>query len=198
MDSALQCNDFVGNNDAVDVVHRRHRWPEQRRRCTARSTATSLLNVPAAYVLLAGGNITNTGNIFAQHGQWSMPACAAAPTLATVNGVTGVTVNRLWDVTDWHRGGVLRSSGRSRRYRDRHAGSSIVNTGSISAGCVGFVVLEASGDIRSGTLGSNDTLVGLFADDGIFIDSYSNSSKVELYNVVSGYTTNKTLPFLLT
>jgi hypothetical protein len=38
--------------------------------------------------------------------------------------------------------------------------------------------------------------VGLFSDIGTYIDSYQDASKVELYGVVSGYTTNKTLPWL--
>ena len=59
-----------------------------------------------------------------------------------------------------------------------------------------WITIQAKGNVRSGILGSGDTQVGLFSDQGIYIDSYSNSSKVELYNVVSGYTTNKTLPFL--
>ncbi len=41
-----------------------------------------------------------------------------------------------------------------------------------------------------------DTQVGLFADDRIYVDSYSNAGMVELYNVVSSYTTNTNLRFL--
>ena len=155
------------------------------------------LNLPAAYVLLAGGNITNTGNIFARD-VWVQAGLRASPGLATVNGVTGVTVNRLWNVT-W---GAIETAPWIRPAAPfteiATPGSSIVNTGSISSvsAFISRIWLGASGDIRSGTAGNTDTLVGLFSDTSIFIDSYSDSSKVELYNVVSSYTINKTLPSL--
>ena len=80
------------------------------------------------------------------------------------------------------------------------ATGNVTNEGSISAAGVAldeYLLIGAKGNVRSGVLGSTDTQVGLFSDQGTYIvDSYSNTGKVELYNVVSGYTTNKTLPFL--
>jgi hypothetical protein len=59
-----------------------------------------------------------------------------------------------------------------------------------------YIAIQAKGNVRSGIAGNISTQIGLYSDLGIYIDSYSNTSTVELYNVVSGYSTNKTLPFL--
>ncbi|MCC7041138.1 MAG: hypothetical protein IT516_12590 [Burkholderiales bacterium] len=159
-------------------------------------------NDPAAYVLIAGNNVNvlNTGNIFGEQVTINAGLIATATT-ATVNGVTNVTVNRLFNVDTalevalgyvGTAPGMLTISG--------PAGSgNIVNEGSISArGLLGgdTIALQAAGNIRSGIDGDSDTLVGLFSDQGIWIDSYSDTSTVEIYNVVAGYTTNKTLPYL--
>ena len=122
----------------------------------------------------------------------------AAPTAAAVAGISNVSVNRLFNV----------DAGVEAAYELVGAlpgnlaivpgvTGNVVNEGSISAvnGVVDreWITIQAKGNIRSGVLGNGNTQVGLFADRGIRIDSYSNASKVELYNVLSGYTSNKSL-----
>jgi filamentous hemagglutinin family protein len=151
-------------------------------------------NTPASYILLAGGNVTNTGNLFGN--QVDVAAgMRAAQTLATVNGVASTPVKRLWNVTSGNSavdGNLGTAAG---NVEIASAGSSFVNTGSISA-VGGWIGIEASDSIRSGTAGDTSLLTGLYADAGIVLDTFSATGKTELYNVVKGYTTGVTLPFL--
>lgn len=159
-------------------------------------------NDPAQYVLIAGNNVNvlNTGNIFGEQVTVNAGLIATA-SKATVNGVTNTTVNRLFNVdtaTEVALGFVGTASNHLTISGPAGSGN-IVNEGSISARGIGpldTIALQAAGNIRSGISGDNDTLVGLFSDQGIWIDSFSNTSTVELYNVIAGYTTNKTLPYL--
>ena len=76
--------------------------------------------------------------------------------------------------------------------------SSVVNTGSISVTTPGFgyfLSLLRHG-FRNGTQGNADPSIGIFADDGIFIENYTSASTVEMYNSVKGYDVNIVLPFL--
>jgi len=159
-------------------------------------------NDPAKYILVAGNNVNvlNTGNIFGEKVIINAGVIATAST-ATVNGVTNTTVNRLFNVdtsTEIAFGSV--GSAPYELTISGPAGSgNIVNEGSISARGLGIndvISLQGAGNIRSGIDGNNDTLVGLFSDQGVWIDSYSNDSTIQLYNVIAGYTTNKTLPYL--
>ena len=159
------------------------------------------LNKPAQYIFVAGNNIDvlNTGNLFGI--TVSMEAgIVATNDLQAVNGASNQTVNRIFNVdlgriwscctVDPLPGNFAVVPGIT---------GNVTNEGSISAAGTApteWLLIGASGNIRSGILGSVDNQVGLYSDQGIYIDSYSNTSKVELYNVVSGYTTNKTLPFL--
>ena len=156
-------------------------------------------NVPAKYIFVAGNNLTvvNTGSLFGDSVSLNA-GLVAAPQLAYVGGLSNQTVRRMFVVDD---GFVLAccTVGQNAGNLNVVAGISgnVVNEGSISAtGPYIWLVIQASGDIRSGTAGGGSTQVGLFSDKGIYIDSYSSASKVELYGVVSGYTANKTLPFL--
>jgi hypothetical protein len=144
----------------------------------------AIANAPAPFILIAGSTVTNTGNLFG-----NFVAVVAGVTeeasKATVNGVTNVTVNRLWDVdadTDLLSAPEVLAA---------NAGGSFVNTGSISAqlGSANVGIAAANG-IRSGTLGSADQTVGIFADGSLILENFdmSGSSAVELYNVVSAYT----------
>ena len=160
-----------------------------------------VLNLPAKYIFVAGNNIDvlNTGNLFGITVELNA-GVVAQPTLAAVGGLSNQTVNRIFNVDDRPRQACC-FIGTLPGDLNLVAGATgnVTNEGSISAAGTGlgeWITIQAKGNVRSGIQGSGDTQVGLFSDQGIYIDSYSNSSKVELYNVVSGYTTNKTLPFL--
>ena len=159
-------------------------------------------NEPAKYILVAGNNVhvTNTGNLFGN--KVVIDAGVIATTSkGTINGVTNVAVNRLWNVDigaemAWSQ---LGSASNQLTLAGPAGNGNITNDGSISArGMVvgDYISLVGSGNITSGTDGSNDAQVGLFSDLGIWIDALSADKQVSIYNVVSGYTTNKTLPFL--
>ncbi len=174
-------------------------------------------NVPARYVLVAGNNVDvlNTGNLFGVRVDIRAGLVATA-TSAAVAGLSNQTVNRLWNVDA---GGYEACC-----YVGPNPGNmaivpglsaNVTNEGSISVAPPGGgggmpptrvqpangvapaegLFIQAAGNVRSGVAGSTNDQVGLFSDFGILIDSYLSTSKVELYNVVSGYTTNKTLPF---
>ena len=95
-------------------------------------------NTPAQYVLLVGGDVINTGNIFGK--QVDVAAGMQAHVSSQiVNGVAGVSVNRLWNVDS----ALVR--GHRRLFNDRctncidvaplaaGATGSFINTGSVSA-----------------------------------------------------------------
>ena len=159
------------------------------------------MNNPTKYILVAGNNVNimSTGNLFANKIVIDAGVVATATT-ASVGGLTNQTVNRLWNVD----AGVEQACCfvgplPGNLSVDPTATGNVVNEGSMSArGVVGpeYLTVQAKGNVRSGIAGSTSTQIGLFSDLGIYIDSYSDTSTVELYNVVSGYTTNKTLPFL--
>ena len=156
-------------------------------------------NVAAKYIFVAGNNLTvlNTGNLFADDVALSA-GLIAAPQPADVGGVPNQAVSRMFNVDAGYVWAccTVGSNPGNLNVVPGVAGN-VVNEGSISAaGLPGWLLVQASGNVRSGTAGSGSTVVGLFSDDGIGIDSYSNSGKVELYNVVSGFTTNTMLPTL--
>lgn len=175
-------------------------------------------NVPARFVLVAGNNINvlNTGNVFGQIVELDAGVVATA-TSAAVGGLSNQTVNRLWSVDAGdERACCTVGPNPGELTLVKGITGNVVNEGSISAALGGGgggggdrivtaangiglgprLLIQASGNVRSGIMGSMDDQVGLFSDFGITIDSYSNASMVELYNVVSGYTTNTSLPFL--
>ncbi|HXX86236.1 MAG TPA: hypothetical protein VEN29_19925, partial [Casimicrobiaceae bacterium] len=196
--------DFVRNNGAatsfIDVT-------------TGQSAVTisgsingdPILNFPAQYVLLVGGNVTNTatGNIFGS--QVDVAAgIIAAPGTDTVNGVAKTTVNRLWNV-DAPGAAVDGVLGAAAPHVALAAGcaapgcGNFVNLGSVAANTLfgpGWIGIEAQHNISSGTKGDTNQLVGLFADGGIVMDTFDSAGATTLYNGIAGYTTGVTLPFL--
>ena len=158
-------------------------------------------NTPAQYILVAGNNVDvlNTGNLFGLMVELDAGVIGSSRP-ANVNGVSGVTVNRLWDVdSGTYESCCIVGAAYGDLQLAAGATGNVINEGSISAAGFGpneWIAIQAKGNVRSGIAGDTDTQVGLFSDQGIYIDSYSNTGKVELYNVVSGYTTNKTLPFM--
>ncbi len=149
-------------------------------------------NFPAPFILIAGSSVTNTGNLFGNQIGISAGVSATAGT-ATVNGVTNVTVNRLWNVdADFSAvNGNLGVLPGNVEVLAANAGGSFVNTGSLSGQLGGsFVGIEAANGIRSGTLGSADQTVGIYIDGALTLSNFdmSGTSAVELYNVVSAYT----------
>ena len=155
-----------------------------------------VLNKPASYILIAGNNVDvlNTGNLFGRE-IYVNAGLAPSPALANVNGLSNQTVNRLYNV-DTASFVACCTVGPVPGSMQVLTAGNIVNEGSISQDFIGFIALGAGGSVRSGVAGSTDTQVGLFADDRIYVDSYSNAGMVELYNVVSSYTTNTNLRFL--
>jgi len=152
----------------------------------------AIANAPAPFILIAGSTVTNTGNLFGN--QIDIAAgVSATGGKATVNGVTNVTVNRLWNVDADSSvvNGNLGIVPGTVEVLAANAGGSFVNTGSLSTRDIaGWIGIEAANGIRSGTLGSPDQTVGLFVDGALVLTNFdqSGSSAVELYNVVSAYT----------
>ncbi len=157
------------------------------------------LNKEAHYVLVAGNSIDvlNTGNLFGRTVLLSA-GLVATPTAASVGGASGQSVSRLWNVD----AGVEQACcGVGPLPGDLSpvaaATGNVTNEGSIAVvnGVVDreWISIQATGNVRSGVRGDGNPLVGLFANRGIEIDLYSNTGKVELYNVVSGYTSNASL-----
>ena len=181
----------------------------------------AVANIPANYILLVGGDVTNTGNIFgAQVG--IAAGIIAAPTTDTVNLVAKTTVNRLWNLDNPYGPGTAVNGNLGTAAGNvaiATASSSFVNTGTISssntnapgngpppdaptAPSIGvgslpsYIGIQAANSIRSGTLGDTSQLIGLFSDGGIVTDTFNATGKTELYNVVEAYTIGNTLPFL--
>ena len=169
----------------------------------------AISNTPAKFILLVGGNVTNTGNLFgAQVGVSA--GLRAAPTTDTVNGVAKTTVNRIWRLDSTFPygtpGAINGNLGTCNGCIEvALATASFVNTGSISASGTNvaplgnptsYIGISAASSIRSGTLGDTSQLVGLFSDGGIVTNTFSATGKTELYNVVEAYTIGNTLPFL--
>ena len=157
-------------------------------------------NTGAPYIFVAGNNIAvlNTGNLFGGYVDLNAGLVAASAS-APVGGVAGVGVSRFFKVD----GGGVPVAGVNLGTNPGNlalaagATGNVTNEGSIAAATVAsHLVIQAAGSIRSGAAGSADTQVGLFSDNGIDIDSWSNTSTVELYNVVSGYTTNQAMSHL--
>ncbi|MFO1322766.1 MAG: hypothetical protein U1F15_01765 [Burkholderiales bacterium] len=161
----------------------------------------ALFNTPADFVLLVGGDIVNTGNIFGRkiNVLAGMQGYASATASDTVNGVSKVPVQRLFNVDT---GNILvgptvgfgECSTSAACLQISRQGSTFVNTGSIaSKGLGGYVVIDAAKGVRTGTLGDTNELVGIFSDNTFFSNVYEAGGNTEIYNVVTGYTTGVTL-----
>jgi hypothetical protein len=188
-------NDFLGNNGTgdsfIDITDGQSRVEQN-----GFIAGDSFVNAPAPFVLLAGGDIVNTGTIFGTFVE-TFAGMRAVNGKATVNLVPNTIVNRAWDVdADFYAfatlglgatGGVEIAST-----------SSVVNTGSISVTTPGFgyFLSLSSAGFRNGTQGNTDASIGIFADEGIFIENYTSASAVQIFNSVKGYDVNVVLPFL--
>ncbi|MEP7330110.1 MAG: hypothetical protein ABI777_12930, partial [Betaproteobacteria bacterium] len=196
LNNATAKYDFVGNNSSgksyIDVT-----GGQSTVTVNGAINGSLTANLPATYILLAGGDIVNSdsGNQFAGTAI-AIAGLRATNATDTVNGVAGTTVNRLVEVSGTTLGGLgsFNIGTLPGNWEIASAGSTVVNTGSISA--PGAIALFAANGIRSGTAGDSNVLVGLFADAGIVTATYTSGAKTELYNVISGYTTNKALGLL--
>ncbi len=149
---------------------------------------SATVNTPAAYITIAGNNVVNTGNLFA-----NVTAVFAGlePAAVTTDVLLPGGVRRFIN-TD--ASSLVANNSAGYQLQSALSKFSIVNTGSISApNSGGFIALEAAGNIRSGISGSADTQIGLFADTQVITDSFRPDSLIEVYNIVSGYSTNVTM-----
>ncbi|MFO1322767.1 MAG: hypothetical protein U1F15_01770 [Burkholderiales bacterium] len=159
-------------------------------------------NTPAAYVLLVGGNVMNTGNMFGSNVNVlaGMRAYGSASISDTVNGVSKVPVQRLFNVdTGAMTVGRNECTSGAACLEISMSGATFANDGSLSStkvGGPGLITIGAAKGIRTGTLGDKNPLVGLYADSGIYTDVYEAGGNTEIYNVVRGYSLGTTLPFL--
>ncbi|MCC7215829.1 MAG: hypothetical protein IT517_03590 [Burkholderiales bacterium] len=203
LDNATSRNEFVGNNGWVAPAA-----PAYGTSYVSFGTVTGnvsiagaingdlIANAPAPYVFVAGDSlrVLNTGNLFGGT-VYLQAGLTHVPTVAAIDGVAGASASRSFSLDSMSTVGG-KNVGPFPGYLAivGGAGGDVVNEGSIAAGGPSALVsLLASGSVRSGMAGSSNTLVGLFSDATIEINSYSDSGKVELYNVVSGYTTNASL-----
>jgi len=213
MNNALSKNEFVGNNGwavpnpptyGASHVTYGAVSPNGNISIGGAINGDFVLNTPAQYVFIGGNNVDvlNTGNVFGNFVVVEAGVYASA-SKASVNGVTNTTVNRMWNVD----AGILGlesccyiNTGLPTSLQiDAAATGNVTNVGSVSmvaGGIGGPLIIGAKGNVRTGTLGDPNPTVGIFSDTGITIDSYSDTSKVEIYGNVTGYTTNKTLPTL--
>ena len=152
-----------------------------------------VFNQTASFILLAGGDVVNTGNVFGSVTQ-VFAGMRSTATKATVNLVPNTVVNRLFNTDTGSMtvvNGILGAAGGV----EIASTSSFVNTGSVSSKNLQLAVFASAG-IRSGTQGNTDPSVGIFSDVGLFAFNYTAGSKVELYNTVAGFTTNTANFFL--
>ena len=117
----------------------------------------------------------------------------------TVNGVSKVSVQRLFNVDT---GGTWRCLLRNARHR-RHASRSRTRArrSSTPARCNrrargGFLNILAAKGFRNGVLGDPNPLVGVFSDNGLRTNVYEAGGMTELYSVIAGYSTGIDLPYL--
>lgn len=168
-------------------------------------------NIPAAYVLLVGGDIVNTGNIFAANVfiDAGMRAYSSATASDTINGISKVSVQRLFSVdAGAYVAGPDECTSSATCVEVARTGSTFVNTGSISStanfmppvppdvvnvgplggkSAYGFIDIMAAKGIRSGTRGDTSKLIGLFADADIRTNVYEAGGLTEFYNAVDRY-----------
>jgi filamentous hemagglutinin family protein len=201
LEGTVAVNDFIANNSTatsfLDYTSGLSNTIEIRGGSQIAGSLVS--NTPAKYVLLAGGNIVNDGNVFSGNllsgvGFFAYAGMIAAPGKATVNAIANTVVNRLWDVTNsvfTVGNGNLGTAAPAMAIGDPT--STFVNTGAITAqGPVTTqTIILAAGGIRNGTLGDPALTKGIFTDAAnVFMSTYTTAAKTEIYNVLTGYTTN--------
>ncbi len=213
MTGATSINDFVANNTATAaanagsfITFTSGLAPVQVDGSVAGNFATQP-QAPAAFALYAGSNVVHTGNTFASF-IYNDAGMTRTTSKATVNATANTAVNRLWAVNDHTTGnsgflyidpnlaGSPSDLGTTGGLQIAASGS-VVNTGSLSVDSAGFgwYLANASNGFRSGIAGSKDPSIGIFADLGVFLYSYTSGSTIEVYNSVKGFTFNKVLPF---
>ncbi|MDD5575512.1 MAG: filamentous hemagglutinin N-terminal domain-containing protein [Acidithiobacillus sp.] len=207
MSSPTAQQDFIANNKAATAYLDVHSVTGAINFSGA-IVGDKTLNVAASNVLLAGSNVTNTGNVYTTN-TLVLAGISAPQNTATVNAVANTPVYRLATVAtpttlqtesdtaitplDLAINGRTVFGNLPGTYTPlvTTAGGTVTNTGSFSSS-PGSVAILGTGDVTSGTSGSTDQTVGLFSDSALNIASSGGS--VNLYNAVKGYTTGLTLP----
>ena len=197
MTGATAINDFVRNNSTlgsfINVTTGQSKVEVNGSITGDLLNAAPVFNQPAAFVLLAGGDVVNTGNVFGFNVA-VVAGMRATASKATVNLVPNTVVNRLWD-TDFGGGFAITNPDLGAAGGVEIAStSSFVNTGSLSTQLLNSLT---SAGMRSGTQGNTDPSVGIFSDFGVSAINYGAGSKVELYNSVKGFSVNTFLQALL-
>lgn len=144
-------------------------------------------NVPAAFVLLVGGDVVNTGNIYANKVQVDAGMIANAGASDTIGGISKTAVQRLYNVDTSSFVAGPNEGTTVGTLTVGKSGSTFVNTGTISSKG-GAITLWGAKGVRSGTAGSASLTVGLFADTDIVTNVYEAGGMTELYNVVGRFT----------
>ena len=200
MTGATAINDFVRNNGTgqsfIDVTTGQAKVEVNGSITGDLLNAAPVFNQPATFVLLAGGDVVNTGNVFGQLVE-VLAGMRPVASKATVNLVPSTVVNRLWN-TDAQFYAITNGTLGAAGGVEIASTSSFVNTGSVSVqGGLGAQMISfTSAGMRSGTQGNTDPSVGIFADGGVVALNYTAGSKVELYNSIKGYSVNNILPSL--
>jgi hypothetical protein len=152
----------------------------------------TLVQNPAAFTLLVGADVVNAGVVYAS--QINVVAGLRAVTSTdTVNGVTGVTVDRLFSIDAVGSGGHMAAGpdvcGIPGCYDPTFTNpTAVFNNDGALISKNGYIHIDAANGIRSGTLGSLDQGVGLFADSNIELNVMNTNGLIELYNVVGRFT----------
>ncbi|MEP7328321.1 MAG: hypothetical protein ABI777_03855, partial [Betaproteobacteria bacterium] len=193
LNNATAKNDFILNN-STGVAYLDVTGGQSTVTVNGAINGSLTSNTPAQYVLLVGGDITNTGNIYSVYTN-ALAGLRAVATTATVNAVAGTTVNRLFDVNAGALVAGYDVGTSAGQLEVASATSKFVNTGSIA----GYEIHVWGVDgVRTGTAGSTDPLVGMYSDYWIDLSTVNATAKTEVYNVISGYTTNKSLGYFYT
>ena len=197
MTGATAINDFVRNNSTlgsfINITTGQSKVEVNGSITGDLLNGLPVFNQTASFILLAGGDVVNTGNVF---GSFTVAIAGMRATAgkATVNLVPNTIVNRLWN-TDTQNIAFTNTNLGAAGGVEIASTSSFVNTGSISSRVFQLAALASAG-IRSGTQGSTDPSVGIFSDVGLFAINYGAGTKIELYNTVAGFTTNTANFFL--
>jgi len=193
MNKATTIYDFVANNGAGTTGYLNVTTGQSRVEVQGAidgGIGPLVSNVPAAFVLLVGGDIVNTGNIYANKVQVDAGMRAYSSTTAsdTINGISKTSVQRLYNVdTSSFVAGPNECTTSATCLEVAKSGSTFVNTGTISSKG-GSITLWGAKGVRSGTAGNASLTVGLFADDTISTNVYEAGGMTELYNVVGRFT----------
>ena len=169
MTGATAINDFVRNNSTlgsfINITTGQSKVEVNGSITGDLLNPAPVFNQPATFVLLAGGDVVNTGNVFGSFVE-VFAGMRAAASKATVNLVPNTVVNRLWDTDAQFYAMRTRTSARraASKSRRRAASSTRVRFRSRRWLWLSWLSLTSAG-MRSGTQGNTDPSVGIFADD---------------------------------